>query len=260
MTMNERKDTANEFIKASRKHGIDSINVHVSCMSIKDTQELAKHAESIGATTVSVLPNMFHKPSTTHDVIEYIRDVAGSLHTTKVMYVNIPEVTNVYIRLTEVLAFGADIPQFGGIHDSGVDMTDLSRALWTVKANPQLSVICSRNVDITPALAIGCKSFIGPSVNFCLPIYRKIAIQYQEEEGLKLQFELLNALAVCCKYGLNVAMLKACTEKVGNIELGGVRKPLKNCPVEVIDALDTELNSLNFWQRVKISSNGTESM
>ncbi|KAI0984637.1 hypothetical protein GJ496_000196 [Pomphorhynchus laevis] len=255
MTIEERKKTAEKFLAATKKHGIKYVNINVSSMCIKDIQELAAHADLHGASSVSVLPNMFHKPTCAGEIIDYLETISHVLNSAKIVYINVPEVTGVYTRAVDIIEFGSKMPKFGGLHDSGVDLTDLSRTIWASKKYPHLSVFCSRNVDIVPTLAVGCTKFIGPSLNFCLPVYRQICNNYKTELGIKQQQELLAALSVCCKYGLNVSMLKACTEKIAGIELGSVRKPMHKCRPEIINAMDAELSAMDFWNKLKISNN-----
>ena len=94
------------FIRASRivrsfwkmvmkaAEGKLTVIAHVACNNTKDSQELAKHAESLGVDAIAAIPPIyFHLPE--YAIAKYWNDIsAAAPHTDFVIY-NIPQLAGV---------------------------------------------------------------------------------------------------------------------------------------------------------------------
>lgn len=95
LTVEERKRLAEEWLRVARKHGMHMV-LSVGGIDITDVYELAEHAEKIGVDAIVLLPDLFYKPRTEEDLVDYLKDIFKYAPTRPFYYYHIPEHTNVY--------------------------------------------------------------------------------------------------------------------------------------------------------------------
>ena len=86
-SVEDRKNILENVMKAAE--GKLTVIAHVACNNTKDSQELAKHAESLGVDAIAAIPPIyFHLPE--YAIAKYWNDIsAAAPHTDFVIY-NIP--------------------------------------------------------------------------------------------------------------------------------------------------------------------------
>ncbi|TTJ69857.1 N-acetylneuraminate lyase [Bagarius yarrelli] len=84
--------------------GEREVIVHVGCLSIKESQELARHAATVGADAIAVIAPSFFKPRNAVTVREVLEGIEKK------------------------------IPSFRGLKFSGVDLTDLGQCVSYCRA------------------------------------------------------------------------------------------------------------------------------
>jgi N-acetylneuraminate lyase len=94
LTIEERKTLAETWQIVCAKYDI-LMMVMVSGCNFEGVQELAKHAEFIGADAVLVLPELYYKPKTVDSLVEYLKDVSTFCPNTPVYYYHYPARTGV---------------------------------------------------------------------------------------------------------------------------------------------------------------------
>lgn len=75
-SVEERKKVAERWVTASQ--GKLDLIIHTGALSIADTLELARHAETLDIKATSVIGPCFFKPSHVDDLVEYCRLAAAS--------------------------------------------------------------------------------------------------------------------------------------------------------------------------------------
>lgn len=94
MKNDERKKCAEEWLKACRKHKLTCM-IQIGGTGVSDVHELAAHAEHIGVDAVLCLPDLFFKPTTTKDLVQYTKQVAEHCPTRPFFYYHFPKRTGV---------------------------------------------------------------------------------------------------------------------------------------------------------------------
>lgn len=94
LTIEERKSLAETWRVVCSKYDI-LMMVMVSGCNFKGVEELTKHAESIGANAILVLPELYYRPKTVEMLVEYVKDVSTFCPNTPVYYYHYPARTNV---------------------------------------------------------------------------------------------------------------------------------------------------------------------
>lgn len=104
MTVEERKRLAEEWLKIARKYGMHMI-LSIGGTDISDVYDLAEHAEKINVDAIVLLPDLFYKPATEEDLVEYFKDIFKYAPTRPFYYYHIPEHTNLYRKLSSLYYF-----------------------------------------------------------------------------------------------------------------------------------------------------------
>jgi len=93
LTVEERKVLVQEWIKAAT--GRITVIVHVGCESLKNTCELAQHAQENGAAAIGLMPTTFFKPATIEHLILCMEKVVEAAPQLALFYYHIPSMTGV---------------------------------------------------------------------------------------------------------------------------------------------------------------------
>ena len=76
MTVAERKKVAEAWV-ASAPEGL-AVIVHVGCLNLPDSRELARHAQEIGADAFAAVAPSFFKPANSLDLAAWCAQVAAA--------------------------------------------------------------------------------------------------------------------------------------------------------------------------------------
>ena len=124
----ERKLVAEKWLEYG-KNKLDKIIVQVGGTNMKDSQELAIHAQKIGASAIASLPHLFYK-SDVPSLIEYCAELTSVVPEMPFMYYHIPAYTGVNIKVAEFLeAAQHKVPSLVGVKYSHNDLYDASQSM-----------------------------------------------------------------------------------------------------------------------------------
>ncbi|XP_050306124.1 N-acetylneuraminate lyase-like [Anthonomus grandis grandis] len=229
LSVAERKAVTEAWVaagKSTKQH----VMVQVGGCALPDVLELAKHAEQIGADSLLCLPDLYFKPKTPQDLIDYLKNVAAAAPNTPLLYYHIPMWSAVDINMEQFLNLSVgQIPTFHGIKYTSNDLTEAYNALKA--AGGRYAVFLGADTLVQPALALGFDSIIATSLNFMPRHHVKIA-QFlknnQVEEARKLQDEITATCKVIAKYGHWVPTMKVAMNYLTHLNVGLARAPLKN--------------------------------
>ncbi|CAB1324273.1 unnamed protein product [Coregonus sp. 'balchen'] len=143
---------------------LEQVIVHVGCMSLKDSQELARHAAEIGADGIAVISPSFFKPATADALRMFLQEVAAAAPAVPFYYYHIPAVTGVNLRSRDVLeGIEKQIPSFQGLKFSGSDMMDFGQC---VSYSPShWSLLYGIDEQLLGGLAMGANGAVGRLVS-----------------------------------------------------------------------------------------------
>lgn len=89
MSVAERKKVAEAWSVASKKHNL-TLMVQVGGAPLCDVYELAAHAESLKVDAILCLPELYFKPRTAQDLVNYLKQVGRYCSNTPLLYYHIP--------------------------------------------------------------------------------------------------------------------------------------------------------------------------
>uniref|UniRef100_A0A3B3Z9C9 N-acetylneuraminate lyase n=1 Tax=Periophthalmus magnuspinnatus TaxID=409849 RepID=A0A3B3Z9C9_9GOBI len=159
LSLAERKALAEDWCHKA-KGKMDQVIVHVGCMCLRDSQELACHAAQIGADGIAVISPSFFKPSTADDIKAFLREVASAAPTLPFYYYHLPAMTGVNVPVRDVLNDIEElVPSFRGIKFSGCDLMDFGQCVS--KSRPHWAVVYGVDEQLLAGLAMGANGAVG---------------------------------------------------------------------------------------------------
>lgn len=100
MSRQERKLVAEKWFPETRRLNL-TMMLQIGGTSSTDVFDLARHAETLGVEGVLVLPQLYKKPQTEEELVEYLGLVASFCPNTPLFYYHIPKYTNVQGKTTK---------------------------------------------------------------------------------------------------------------------------------------------------------------
>ncbi|CAL9696405.1 unnamed protein product [Knipowitschia caucasica] len=245
LSVAERKALAEEWcLKAKGK--MDLVVVHVGCMSLKDSQELAEHAAQIGADGIAVISPSFFKPSTADDLKEYLRQVAIKAPTVPFYYYHVPSVTGVKVPVRDLLHdIEKLIPSFRGVKFSGSDLMDFGQCVS--HSRPHWSLVYGVDEQLISGLAMGATGAVGSTYNYIGGHMIKLVTAFENGNQLQaraIQFKLQELLGFAMDIGFDLGVNKQLMSDVSGLNLGPPRLPLRQRPQDHTQSILQKYQSL----------------
>lgn len=219
----ERK-TVLENVMAEAK-GKLTIIAHVACNNTADSQELARHAESLGVDAIAAIPPIyFHLPP--YGIAAYWNDISAAAPNTDFIIYNIPQLAGVALT-PALLAEMQKNPQVIGVKNSSMPTQDIQ--MWKDQGGKDFVVMNGPDEQFVSGLAMGATGGIGGTYAVMPELFMKIRSLLSSGEvsrAAEVQNEICRIIYKMCEaHGNLYAVMKAILKKHG-VECGGVRKPL----------------------------------
>ncbi|KAG5874038.1 hypothetical protein JTB14_008000 [Gonioctena quinquepunctata] len=246
MTVKERKSVVEEWakaVKSTKQH----LMVQVGGCPLPDVLDLAKHAESVGADSLLCLPELYFKPSTPKQLINYLKVVGEAAPKTPLLYYHIPAWTGVNINMVQFMNEAAGVlPTFQGIKYTSNDLDGGAAAL---KANNgKYAVFLGADTLIAGAAVLGFDSVIATTLNIVPHLALNIIKAVKENkilEARSLQNQLSTACTIITKDGAWVPTMKVGMNLVTPINVGKARPPLDNLTEAQQNEMKKSLQSIS---------------
>ena len=202
-----------------------TIIAHVACNNTADSQELARHAESLGVDAIASIPPIyFHLPP--YGIADYWNDISAAAPNTDFIIYNIPQLAGVALSIPLLQEMRKN-PRVIGVKNSSMPTQDIQ--MWKDEGGPDFVVMNGPDEQFISGLAMGATGGIGGTYAVMPELYLKVMSLYQAGE-MKLAAEIQNEICriiykMCSAHGNLYAVMKAVLKKHG-MDIGSVRKPL----------------------------------
>ncbi|XP_011881215.1 PREDICTED: N-acetylneuraminate lyase-like isoform X2 [Vollenhovia emeryi] len=251
MSIAERKLVTEAWVKAT-KETKQHLMVQVGGAPLPDVIELVKHASKLNVDSMLCLPELYFKPATPEQLIEYLEIVGKAAPETPLLYYHIPMMTGVNIHMGQFLELiGDKIPSFVGIKFTSANLEEGAQAL---RANDRKYVIFLGNDQLINAgCALGMDSFIVTSLNMFPDLVLDVLALCKNGDMLRskdMQEKLSSSVIAITKHGNWVQTMKKAMALVTDINVGVPRAPLKSISPEAVTIMIKDLE--NLWQRPKV--------
>jgi N-acetylneuraminate lyase len=184
LTVAERKALAAQWC-ADRPKGLQVI-VHVGHTSLREAQELARHAQEIGADGIAAIAPYFFKPATVQSLGNWCRQLATAAPDLPFYYYHMPAMTGVNLTMEHFITQEApSIPNFAGIKFTHENLYDFARCVDL--CNSQYQMLFGRDEILLSALPLEPNGAVGSTYNFAAPMYLNMIKAYQQGDMIAAQ-------------------------------------------------------------------------
>ncbi|KAM4640545.1 N-acetylneuraminate lyase [Discoglossus pictus] len=227
LSVQERKQLTEEWVKHSRGK-MDQVMVHVGCLSLTDSKDLAAHASSCGANAISAVCPSFIKPASTDALVLYLKEVASAAPSLPFYYYHIPGMTGLKFQVQDLLnkVRQEKIPSFRGVKFSDINLLDFGRCIHEYK---EFEFLYGVDEQLLGALAFGAKGAVGSTYNYLGKTTNKMLEAFEEgnlRKAQEIQASTQEFITFIFANGWGLAEFKDIMTLVSGIQLGPARLPL----------------------------------
>ncbi|XP_036139192.1 N-acetylneuraminate lyase isoform X2 [Monomorium pharaonis] len=252
MSVAERKLVAETWVKAT-KETKQHLMVQIGGTSLPDVIDLAKHASDLSVDSILCLPELYFKPTTSKQLIEYLEIVGKAAPKTPLLYYHIPMMTNVNIHMGQFLeSINNKIPSFVGIKFTSFNLEEGAQALNA--NNRKYAIFLGNNQLINAAYALGMNSFILSSINIFPELVLDLLAACKDGDMLKakdIQEKLSRAVLAIMKHGNRVQAMKMAMALLTDIDTGLSRALPKSISTETITTIIKDLTNLGYQPKIE---------
>ena len=242
-SVEERKAIAERWVSACN-HKLDII-VHTGALSIVDTLELTRHADTLDILATSAIGPCFFKPGSVSDLVEYCATIAAAAPS-KGFYYYHSGMSGVNLNMEEFL-IQADkrIPNLSGLKFNSGDLYEYQRCLRA--CDGKFDVPFGVDEFLPGALAVGAKSAVGSTYDYAAPHFNSIIEAFNKGDHDAVFNKMTNVIElirVLVEFG-GVAAGKIAME-LHDINAGDPRLPLMPLSAEQKLTVVEKMRAANF--------------
>ena len=202
-----------------------TIIAHVACNNTADSQELARHAESLGVDAIASIPPIyFHLPP--YGIAQYWNDISAAAPNTDFIIYNIPQLAGVALSIPLLQEMKKN-PRVIGVKNSSMPTQDIQ--MWKDEGGADFVVMNGPDEQFISGLAMGATGGIGGTYAVMPELFQQVFALYHEgrmQEAAAIQNDICRIIyKMCSAHGNLYAVMKAILKKHG-LDIGTVRKPL----------------------------------
>lgn len=247
LSTGERRMVAEAYVKAVRRLGLAAsppVVIQVGDNSLRESAQLAAHAESMGADAIALVPPSYFPPSSLDGLVEALKDVAAAAPSTPLYYYHIPRLSRVDTRMLELLARAKqELPTLAGIKFSSFELDDLIQCVHFDGGRYNILFGCDEM--LLAGLSMGAAGAVGSTYNFMGPYYRAVIDAFEEgrlEDAQRSQLHATRMVHEVLGVGGGGA-IKAAMSILG-VDCGPPRLPLERVPDDRMRGLRRSLESM----------------
>ena len=223
-SVEDKKIVLENVMKAAE--GKLTVIAHVACNNTKDSQELARHAESLGVDAIAAIPPIyFHLPE--YAIAQYWNDISSAAPNTDFVIYNIPQLAGVALTMGLFEEMRKN-PRVIGVKNSSMPVQDIQ--MFKQAAGEDYIIFNGPDVQFMSGRVIGAEGAIGGTYGAMPELFLKLDEHVKNgeiEKARELQ-HAINAIIykMCSAHGNMYGVIKEILKRNENLELGGVREPL----------------------------------
>jgi N-acetylneuraminate lyase len=247
-SVTERKAVAERWVAAGQ--GKLSITVHTGALSIVDTLELTKHAQTLDIFATSVIAPCFFKPGSVDDLVAYCAAVAAAAPD-KAFYYYHSGMSGVMFDMEQFL-IKADkhIPNLAGIKFNHVDLYEYQRCIRV--CDGKFDIPFGVDEFLPGGLAVGAIGAVGSTYNYAAPLYVDIIEAFNNGDQATvsaLMDKVIGIIRPLVQYG-GVAAGKAAMQLHG-IDVGDPRLPIRALSAKEKEEVVAKMKDAGFMDHIK---------
>jgi len=220
-SVEERKITLENVVAQAK--GRVTVIAHVACNNTRDSQELARHAESLGVDAIAAIPPIyFHLPD--RAIAKYWNDISAAAPNTDFIIYNIPQLAGVSLS-SGLLRTMLQNKRVIGVKNSSMPIQDIE--MWRDEG---AVVFNGPDEQLLSGLVAGAIGGIGGTYAAMPELFERIfelTGKGEIEKARPIQDGCCHVIyKMCSGQGNMYAMIKEIIRQQGGPDVGGVREPL----------------------------------
>ena len=208
-----------------------TVIAHVACNNTADSQELARHAESLGVDAIASIPPIYFKLPP-HAIAKYWNDMSAAAPNTDFIIYNIPQLAGVSLTVP-LLQEMLKNPRVIGVKNSSMPTQDIQ--MW---ADEGAMVFNGPDEQLISGLVMGAVGGIGGTYGAMPQLYVELyrCVKAGEmEKALKIQNDCCRIIyKMCSTKGNMYGVIKEILRVNEGVDCGSVRLPLAELVAEDI--------------------------
>jgi len=177
LSVGERQDLSKRWLQVLQGSSIVPI-VHVGSNCLRDSRQLAAHAEKIGAAAIAAQAPSYFRPRSVAELCEWCEQVAAAAPQTPFYFYDIPVMTGVNLSMPDLLQrAGERIPNFRGLKFTNQDL--MSFQICQRLDGGRYDIAFGVDEMLLAAVCLGAAGAVGSSYNFAAPIYLRLIAAFQ---------------------------------------------------------------------------------
>ncbi|MDI6694381.1 MAG: dihydrodipicolinate synthase family protein [Anaerolineales bacterium] len=250
LTREERMAVAETYVHSAR--GRLPIIVQVGHDSLREAQQLASHAQSVGANAISATPPAYFKLDRLELLIDCLSEICAAAPALPFYYYHIPRLTAARFDMVELLRLSASrLPGLQGVKYSDFTIFELQACVDL--EGGRFNILFGSDEMLLAGLAGGAQGAVGTTYSFATPLYRRILNAFRRREMDKAQHlqslsvQMVRALNRYAVAATNLPAMKAMMKLIG-LDCGPLRLPLPSLAPHEAAALGKEMESIGFFE------------
>ncbi len=199
---------------------------HVACNNTRESEALARHAQSLGVDAVAAIPPIyFHLPE--HAIAEYWNTISAAAPDTDFIIYNIPQLAGVALTMPLFIEMLRN-PRVVGVKNSSMSTQDIQ--MFKHAGGARVTIFNGPDEQFVAGRAIGAEGGIGGTYAAMPELFLRMnerILAGDLESARDIQHAVNDIIAAACQCKGNMyAVLKRVIAINEGIALGSVRAPL----------------------------------
>ncbi len=203
-----------------------TVIAHVACNNTKDSMELAKHAQAVGADAIAAIPPIYFRLPE-YAIAKYWNDISSAAPDTDFVIYNIPQLAGVALTMN-LFAEMRKNPNVIGVKNSSMPVQDIQ--MFKAAAGEDYVIFNGPDEQFISGRIIGAEGAIGGTYGAMPELFLKMDEHVKAgelEQARKIQYAVNEVIyKMCSGHGNMYGVIKAILKINEGLELGGVREPL----------------------------------
>jgi N-acetylneuraminate lyase len=250
LSVGERMALGDRWLQVLQGSSIQPI-IHVGSNSLRDSRQLAAHAEKIGAVAISAQAPSYFRPRNVSELCDWCVQIAAAAPRTPFYFYDIPVMTGVNLSMPDFLQLaGSRIPNLRGLKFTNQDL--MSFQICQRLEGGRFDIAFGVDEMLLAALCLGATGAVGSSYNFAAPIYLRLIAAFQRgdlQAAREEQYRSVQLIRLLAATGY----MSSAREVMGwlGAPVGAPRQPHVPLTAEASAGLRRGLEELGFFDWVR---------
>lgn len=223
-SVEDRKIVLDNVMKAA--DGRLTVIAHVACNNTRDSKELARHAQSVGADAIAAIPPIYFRLPE-YAIAQYWNDISLAAPDTDFVIYNIPQLAGVALTMSLFEEMRKN-PRVIGVKNSSMPVQDIQ--IFKQAGGEDYVIFNGPDEQFISGLAIGAEGAIGGTYGAMPELFLKLEALVKSsemEKARELQYVINEIIyKMCSAHGNMYGVIKEILKINEGLEIGGVREPL----------------------------------